>query len=254
MSTTERHILTTHADRVLTIEISRRAKKNAISGDMYRALTVALTRASTDPDIGAVFLRGQSDLFSAGIDIAELAASPVRQNGAGHHFLLALSSFTKPIVAAVGGVAIGVGCTLLLHCDLVLAGASARFRLPFVTMGLCPEAGSSLLLPQMAGQRLAAELMLLGDYFDAETAVRAGIVNRMVEDDVLIEQGAALALRLAHRPADAMQTTKALLKRSSGRSVLAAIAEEYPQFERLLASDEARGIARAFTSRMERDR
>ncbi len=234
------HVLATHADGVLTIEIARRDKKNAISADMYRAMSGALTGASTDPMSARCSSVGQADLFSAGIDLAQLAGTPGRQNGAGHDFLRALSSFNKPIVASVGGVAIGIGCTMLLHCDLVIAAESARFRLPFVNLGLCPEAGSSLLLPQMAGHRLAAELMLFGDFFDASTAYRAGIVNRVVADDVVIEEGAALALRLARQPADAVQTTKALLRRPMARTVSEAINEEYPHFERLLLSGEVR--------------
>lgn len=241
--------MATRADRVFTIELSRREKKNAITVDMYRGLSDALDEARADEAVGAVYLRGQADLFTAGNDLGDFLTPRAREEGAGHRFLHTIASFPKPIVAAVGGPAIGIGTTMLLHCDLVVASENARFQLPFVSLGLCPEAGSSLLLPQMAGPRLAAELMLLGEFFDAEMALRAGIVNHVVPVAALLEHGGSLAQRLAGQPADALVTTKALLKRPMGRSILDAIEEEYPHFERLLASDTARTIFRSFLER-----
>ena len=240
------HIITTTADRVLTIEISRREKKNAITVEMYHALSDALDQARTDDDVGAVCLHGQADLFTAGNDLADFLVPNARKDGKGHRFLETISSFPKPIVAAVGGPAIGIGCTMLMHCDLVVASDTARFQLPFVKLGLCPEAASSMLLPQMAGPRLAAELMLLGDFFNAETAQRAGIVNYIVPAAGVIEAGGSLAARLAHEPMDALITTKALLKRPLGRPISEALADEYAQFERLLASDTTRTILQSF--------
>jgi enoyl-CoA hydratase/carnithine racemase len=240
------HILTARADGVVTIELSRREKKNAITTAMYRGMSDALDEASRDPDARTVLLRGQEDLFTAGNDVGDFLHGTAREEAQGHRFLVAISSFPKPIVAAVGGLAIGIGTTMLMHCDLVLAAEDARFQLPFVNLGLCPEAGSSMLLPQMAGHRLAAELMLLGDSFDARTAQRADIVNHVVAADALMGHATALAERLAQQPADALATTKALLRRPLGRTVREVIEEEYPHFERLLQGDEARAIFRAF--------
>lgn len=246
---TSPHVLTSAADGVVTIELSRREKKNAITTAMYRGMSDALDAAAGDPEVRAVLLRGQADLFTAGNDLGDFLNGTAREEAQGHRFLVTISSFSKPIVAAVGGLAIGIGTTMLMHCDLVIAAAETRFQLPFVNLGLCPEAGSSMLLPQMAGHRLAAELMLLGDYFDARTAQHAGIVNHVVSADTLLDVATRLAERLARQPAGALATTKTLLKRPMGRSVREAIEEEYPHFERLLQSDEARTIFRAFVER-----
>jgi enoyl-CoA hydratase/carnithine racemase len=246
---TASHILTSRDDGVYTIELSRREKKNAITTAMYRGMSDALDEAAADPTVRAVLLRGQEDLFTSGNDVGDFLHGDARAERQGHRFLMTISSFPKAIVAAVGGPAVGIGTTMLMHCDLVIASETARFQLPFVSLGLCPEAGSSMLLPQMAGPRLAAELLLLGDFFDAPTAQRAGIVNHVVAADALLAEAGALARRLARQPSDALVTTKALLKRSLGRTVRDAIEDEYPHFERLLQSDEARTIFTAFLAR-----
>ena len=239
-------IRTAIADGVYSIELSRRDKRNAITTEMYRGMSDALDEASATPHARAVLLHGQEDLFTAGNDLGDFLDPDARAAGEGHRFLRTISSCSKPIVAAVGGPAVGIGTTMLMHCDLVVATDTARFQLPFVALGLCPEAGSSMLLPQMAGLRLATELLLLGDFFDAATAQRAGLVNHVAPPAVLLTHARALALRLARQPADALVTTKALLKRPLGRPVHEVIEEEYPHFERLLASDEARAVFRAF--------
>lgn len=240
------NILTAKADGVYTIELTRREKKNAITLAMYRGMSDALEEAARDSEVRAVLLRGQADLFTAGNDVGDFLNGASRAEREGPRFLYTLSQFSKPIVAAVGGLAIGIGTTMLMHCDLVIAAEDTRFQLPFVPLGLCPEAGSSLLLPQMAGHRLAAELLLLGDYFDAPTAQRAGIVNRVVPGDAVLSLATATAERLAKQPRDALMTTKALLKRPLGRTVREAIDEELPHFDRLLQGEEARAIFRAF--------
>lgn len=239
-------IRTALADGVYTIELSRRDKRNAITTQMYRGMSDALEEAAATSQARAVLLCGQEDLFTAGNDLGDFLNPGAREAGEGHRFLVTISSFEKPIVAAVGGPAVGIGTTMLMHCDVVVATDAARFQLPFVALGLCPEAGSSMLLPQMAGLRLAAELLLLGDFFDAQTALRAGLVNHVVPPGALLTHALGLAQRLARQPADALVTTKALLKRPLGRPVRDVIEEEYPHFERLLGSDEARAIFRAF--------
>ncbi len=243
------HIRVVQRGPILDVEFARREKKNAITAAMYAALTKAFTDAGVDDRVSVVLLHGQADLFTSGNDLADFRTPDARKEGHGHHFLHAIASCQKPIVAAVGGAAIGIGTTMLMHCDLVIASDEARFRLPFVPLGISPEAGSSMLLPLLAGPRLAAELMLLGDFFNAETARQAGIVNRVVPAAELLEVAQGFAERLAAQPAQALQTTKMLLKRPAGRTAIEAIEEERPHFERLLHAPEAQAIFRAFFER-----
>lgn len=233
------HIRLALADGVLAIELHRPARRNALTQGMYAALADAFDAASARDDVGAVLLHGQPDCFTAGNDLDDFTATGARRERAGHRFLHAIAGCAAPIVAAVGGAAVGVGATLLLHCDFVLAAHSARFRLPFVPLGLCPEGGSSMLLPQRAGMRLAAQLLYLGDPFDAATAVRAGVATAVVPEGALLDEARALALRLAAQPREALRATKALLQAPLGRTAIQAIEDEYPTFERLLASPDA---------------
>lgn len=246
---TDSHLQVQRDAGVVTIEFSHREKKNAITKGMYAGMADALHDAAVDDDVCVAIVQGQPDLFTAGNDLRDFLAPDESGDRPVLRFLRALATFPKPLVAAVGGPAIGIGTTLLMHCDFVLATADARFHLPFVPLGLCPEAGSSLLLPQMAGHRLAARLLMLGDPFDAVVARDAGIVTTIVDADSLLAEARALANRLVRLPQDAVRTTKGLLRRSVGRSPLEAIEDEYPEFVRLLASDEARQIMRAFLSK-----
>lgn len=246
---TDPHILVHRDGGIVTVEFSRREKKNAITNAMYAAMADALHDAAIDDGVCVVLLQGQPDLFTSGNDLRDFLAPADAGDRPVHRFLRTIAAYPKPIVAAVGGPAIGIGTTMLMHCDFVLATSDARFHLPFVPLGLCPEAGSSLLLPQMAGHRLAARLLMLGDPFDAVVARDAGIVTSIVDSASLLDEARALANRLARLPQDALRTTKALLKRSLGRSTLEAIEDELPEFARLLGTDEARGIMRAFLSR-----
>jgi enoyl-CoA hydratase/carnithine racemase len=243
------HIQVTADARVLAIEFARREKKNAITTEMYVALAEALARATRDAEIACVLLLGQTDLFTAGNDVGDFLSAEARVGRAGHAFLHAIATFPKPIVAAVGGPAIGIGTTMLMHCDVVIAADNARFQLPFVKLGLCPEAGSSLLLPQMAGHRVAADLLLLGEPFDSTRAREAGIVTTVVAESELLAHARSIAEQLAHLPADALVTTKALLKRPWNRSAIEAIEEEYPHFERLIRSPEARAAFQSFLAK-----
>jgi enoyl-CoA hydratase/carnithine racemase len=249
------HIRLALADGVLDVELHRPARRNAITQGMYAALADAFDTASARDDVGAVLLRGQADCFTAGNDLDDFTTAGTRRERAGHRFLHAIAGCAVPIVAAVGGPAIGVGATMLLHCDFVLAAHRARFQLPFVPLGLCPEGGSSMLLPQRAGMRLAAELLYLGDPFDAATAVRAGIATAVVPEGALLEEARALAGRLARQPREALRATKALLQGTLGRTAVQAIEDEYPTFERLLASPEAQAriAARRAAKGAERD-
>ena len=243
------NILVTDSDGVVTIEISRRDKKNAITGDMYRAMSAALFHAREQHHVRVVLIRGQSDLFTAGNDLGDFLHRKANDPSAAIPFLHLLSAFEKPLVAAVAGNAVGIGTTLLLHCDLVYAADNTKFQLPFVNLALCPEAGSSLLLPRVAGYQRAAELLLLGEPFDAATAQEAGFVNRVVAADHLMETAMATARKLAALPASSLAVTKALMKRPPERSAIEAIDEEVIFFSDLVAAPASKEIIGAFLAR-----
>ena len=240
------NILVSDSDGIVTIEISRRDKKNAIAADMYRAMSQALCHAREQHHVRVVLLRGQSDLFTAGNDLADFLRRKAGDPSPAIPVLHLLATYEKPLVAAVAGDAVGIGTTLLLHCDLVYAADNALFQLPFVNLALCPEAGSSLLLPRLAGHQRAAELLLLGEPFDAATACSAGFVNRVVAAAALFDTAMAAARKLAALPAQSLAVTKALMKRPSDRTALEAIDEEAIYFAELVAAPAAKEIFSAF--------
>lgn len=231
--------------------IHRPDKKNALTLPMYAALTTALNEASGDAVIRAVVLTGSGDSFSSGNDVADfLAAPPTGEDSPVFQFLAALRQFEKPLVAAVNGLAVGIGVTMLLHCDLVYARAEAALAMPFVNLGLCPEGGSSLLLPRLIGYPRAAELLLLGEPFSAEQALEWGLINGIGADaDATLELALSKARRLARQPAAAVRMAKRLLKRNETESVRETIALEGRYFIELLNSPEAVAALRAFMER-----
>ena len=195
-------ILTGIDDDILTITFNRAAKKNAITAAMYQALADALHAGENDPAVRVMLIVGQPEIFTAGNDLDDfLHAPPHGGDSPVFRFLHIISTAQKPIVAVVRGAAVGVGTTLLLHCDLVYAGRSARFSLPFVQLGLCPEAASSLLLPQLIGYRQAAAKLLLGEPFGADEALAIGFVNEVLDDDVVLAHAEKQA-RKPRRAAD----------------------------------------------------
>lgn len=223
---------------ILEIRLHRPEKKNALTRAMFAAMAHALTRAEADPAIRAVIISGSPDAFTAGADLREfLEVPPLEPESPVHQFLRALSTAEKPLLAAVSGLAVGVGTTLLLHCDLVVAGRGARFSLPFVDLALVPEAASSLLLPLLVGHRLAFEHLVLCEPFDAETALRYGLANRVVDDADVEETARALARRVAEKPAEAVRLSKRLLLRGSP-SVSDRLIEEFRAFAAQLKSPE----------------
>ena len=242
----DKNILLKIEDKILTIEISRRDKKNALTRNMYGELANALTEASSSRDISCVVLCGQSDLFTSGNDVKDFLNRNINEEPAAIKFLKIISTFKKPIIAAIGGDAIGIGTTMLMHCDFVIASDKARFQLPFVNLGLCPEAASSYLLQQLAGSRLATELLMLGDFFDVQTAIRAGIVNYSCMESALFDEAAKLAKKLIKKPTDALQTTKSLLKKNHDSNVIKVMNDEFLEFNRLLLSPAAKEIFAAF--------
>ena len=244
-------ILMEYRDEVMLIRIHRPDRKNALTQSMYTALTAALAAATADAKVRVVVLTGSGDSFTSGNDIADfLAAPPTGEESPVFQFLAALRQFEKPLIAAVTGMAVGIGVTLLLHCDLVYARAGARMQLPFVNLGLCPEAGSSLLLPRLIGYPRAVELLLLGEPFSAEQALDWGLINAISADaDATLEQALATAQRLARQPAAAVHLTKWLLKRGEAAAVQKTIALEGRYFTERLHAPEAVAALQAFAGR-----
>lgn len=243
-------LLSHEREGILVLTIQRPEKRNALSVELYSALCAALAAAEADDGVRVVVLQGSGGSFTSGNDLGDfLKSPPTGDDSPVLRFLQAISTFPKPLVAAVCGAAVGIGTTLLLHCDLVCASPSARFELPFVKLGLCPEAGASLLLPRLVGHQQAAELLLLGDTFDAERAMSLGLVNRLVAEDELFDCALALARQLAQQPPAAVRLTKALLKRHAAADLAATIREEGEHFVRRLASPEARQALTAFFAR-----
>jgi enoyl-CoA hydratase/carnithine racemase len=232
------HIVTEHHGRVLTIRMTRAEKKNALTIDMYRAMANAIAAAVADPGVRALRLSGTDSVFTSGNDLGDFAGSPpAGMDSPVFLFLHQLSQCPKPIVAAVNGLAIGIGTTMLLHCDLIVADPSARFSLPFINLGLVPEAASSLLLPRMLGHAKASELLLLGDMFDASAAERFGIVNRISAVGAADADALQWAELLAAKAPDAMRKSKALLK-SQSQGVQERMMEEGSDFAAQLRSSE----------------
>jgi enoyl-CoA hydratase/carnithine racemase len=242
-------VLVSCAEGVCEVRFNRPEKRNAITFAMYEALVRALHEAQADQAVRVVLLSGEGAGFSAGNDLQDFLSGP--QFTPAHpvmELLRALATFGKPLLAAVHGQTVGIGVTMLLHCDLVIATRSTQLSMPFVALGLVPEAGSSLLLPRLIGQQRAAELLLLGKPIDALTAQTLGIVNRVVEDDALAAEARALARALAQQPTGALTATRRLL-RGDPAQLLARIEEEARVFGAQLQSEEFRERIRAFLAR-----
>lgn len=232
------------ADGILSIRFSRPDKKNAITGVMYLAMAEALL--SIDASIRAVLFSGEGDSFSAGNDLKDFLSSPPEDdNHPTIHFIRAVPKVPVPMVAAVQGSAVGIGTTLLLHCDLVVAASNAVFALPFTKLGLVPEAGSSLLLPQLMGYQRAASMLLLGEPINAAQAERFGLVTHLVEPDQLEPTTQKVIGKLRALPAASLRATKALMKTHAARTS-ARIDEELEVFKERLKSPELKEAATAF--------
>ena len=238
----------THVERgVMTLTLNRLDRKNALTSAMYGAIADALTAAQADPAVRVLVVQGHETVFSAGNDIGDFLNRP---HGAGEspafRFLRAIATFPKPLVAAVCGPAVGVGTTMLFHCDLVYAGDNAAFSMPFVNLGLCPEAAASLLVPQMLGYHRAAEALLLGEPFMAEAALEVGLVNRIVPPTEANALAQATAQKLAAKPPAALIETKRLMRQGQQQLVLQRMEEELGSFSRLLGEPAAREAFGAF--------
>ena len=234
---------------VLDILMNRPAKKNALTGAMYQAMIAGLEQAEGDAAIAAVILRGAGGVFSAGNDIADFAAAVQSgQDLAAGDFIRRIATFSKPLVAAVEGLAVGVGTTMLLHCDLVYVAPNARFSLPFVDLGLLPEAGSSLLLPRRAGMARASAWLLLGEAFSAEEALAAGIANAIVPVESLNEFARKKAVALAAKPRAALLQARRFL-RGDQDEIMARIEDEMKAFQAALQTPQAMAALTAFLNK-----
>ncbi|QNP49944.1 enoyl-CoA hydratase [Diaphorobacter aerolatus] len=247
MSTPEQDILVHQEQGVTTITFNRVSKKNSLTATMYAQLADALETAARDAAVRVVVFQGDVAVFSAGNDIGDfLKNPPAGRDAPVFRFLRQIATFPKPLLAAVCGPAVGVGTTMLFHCDLVYAGDNAAFSMPFVNLGLCPEAGSSLLVPQMLGYHRAAEALLLGEPFMAEAALEVGLVNRVVPPTECNMVAQMQARKLAAKSLASLIETKRLLKKSNADELLARIDEEATSFGRMLGEPAAKEAFTAF--------
>jgi enoyl-CoA hydratase/carnithine racemase len=238
-------VIVRREDAVLRVVMNRPEKKNALDSEMYEAMIGALTQADADASLKAILIQGAGDAFTAGNDLDDFRRLPLNEDFPALRFVRALASCDTPIVAAVHGDAVGVGTTLVFHCDLAYTAPNTRFKMPFVDLGLVPEAASSLLVPERVGLAKASQYLLLCESFDAEEAWRLGVVNAVVPEGDLDGVALDAACRLAQKPADALKSARRLL-RGDRASVLACIEEEGALFAKALASPSVRARLEAF--------
>lgn len=238
---------------ILVLRMDRPEKKNALTARMYAVMADAIEGAATDGSVQVILITGAEGVFTAGNDLGDFLANPPRtEDSPVNRFISSLLRTDVPIVAAVDGIAVGIGTTLLLHCELVFASERARFSLPFINLGLVPEAGSSMLLAEACGYRKAAELLLLGEPFDAGQAVDYGIVSRTCPTENLMETALAAARKLASKPRAALRASKRLMRRPTeplGQRVRA----ESELFTRSLESEAAKEALTAFLEKRPAD-
>ena len=240
-------IITELADGILRVELNRPDKKNAMTGAMYDRLAEILDEADQDDGVRVVLWHGAGDSFTAGNDIQDFLQNPPGEGGSPQGRLTdAFIRFTKPLVAAVHGVAVGGGTTMLTHCDIVYAADDARFQIPFVDLALVPEFGSSFSIPARVGYQRAAELFLLGERFTAQHAAELGLVTRVVPDAELLATARATAAKLAVKPAGALRASKRLLKGAWFAPVRDAVENEAQEFTARVRGEEAREAFSAF--------
>jgi enoyl-CoA hydratase/carnithine racemase len=241
-------ILNTVSQGILTLSLNRPGKMNALTREMYAGLTKGLNDAAGDFGIRAVVLTSQGDHFTAGNDITDFMNNPPSSESSEvSQFLSALLNFPKPLLAAVKGNAVGVGTTMLLHCDVVVAAPSANFSMPFASLGLVPEAGSSFLFPQLVGYQRAAKIFFTGESFGAEAALAMGLIAEIDSDAAAAVM--RLALHIADQPPQAIINTKALLKARQHDAVAAVMKAEFEIFAMALQSDEAMQAFMKFMSK-----
>ncbi|MBR8257225.1 enoyl-CoA hydratase [Burkholderia ambifaria] len=239
-------IISSVDSRVLTITLNRIEKKNSLTSEMYRLIGAVLNDAKSDPAIRVVVIRGTDSVFCAGNDVGELLSASADDDFPAFDFLRELHVFPKPVIAGVCGAAIGIGATILMHCDLIFAGDNARFIMPFVNLGICPEAASSMLLPRLTGYQRAAEILLTGAPFDAERALSIGLVNKIFPPSAVLPHVDTLARELARKPARALMETKRLMKMGDGSNVEQRMVDEFDTLVKLLKGGAAQEAIAAF--------
>lgn len=248
------HVLISTRGPVTTLQLNRPEKRNALTAAMYQALADGLSAAEADPAVRVVVIRGTEGCFTGGNDLLDFMQNPpTSEHSSVGQFLRAIATFAKPLVAIADGVAIGVGTTLLLHCDLVFLGAGARLKLPFVNLGLCPEAASSVLLPRLVGTAKASELLLLGREFGAAEAVHMGLANAKFESAHLVEGAMEIVHQLAAQPPEAVRVSKALIRGRDRALIAEVMRAEFEQFAARLVSPEAAEAFQAFTEKRKPD-
>ena len=247
-------ITTSKTNGIFTIEFNRPEKKNAITAAMYQTMAYALKQAGADNDVRVILFCGKPEIFTAGNDLEDFLKNPPGDNNSPvYQFMAALLGTAKPVVAAVSGAAVGIGTTMLLHCDLVYAADNAKFSMPFSQLGLCPEFSSSLILPQLAGYQRAAEKLMLGEPFLAEEARDMGLVNKILPLADLLPFALAQAAKLTALPASSIRATKRLMKGSQTAAVEARMAEEGKFFGEMLTAPEAKEAFTAFFEKRKPD-
>ena len=247
-------ILVSRDGAILAIEFNRPQRRNAITAQMYTLMADALEQAEADASVRVVLIHGQADAFTAGNDLEDfMRRPPIAEDTPVFRFLRVMSGARKPIVAAVNGAAVGIGTTLLLHCDLVYAGDNARFQLPFVALGVVPEFASSYLLPLVAGYQRAAELLLLGEPFGADKAREAGFVNAVLPPGETLERARDSARRLAALPAKSVRLAKELMKAPHREAVQSQLRAEGAHFREMLQEPAAREALSAFLEKRKPD-
>ena len=240
--------------RIRKIVLNRPEKKNALDLEMYNALADAMLAANDDEDVRVIYITGTADSLCSGNDIQDfLKSPPTGENSPVFRFIQAIVHAEKPIVAAVNGLAVGIGTTMLLHCDLVYASDQARFQVPFVNIGICPEAGSTFLLPLLVGYQKAAEWLFLGGMFDANAAREAGIVTAVVPAAELEQVAMKAAARVAAQPPNSVKVTKGLLRTGLKDAMMAAVDRENRNFVPMLDLPEAQEALNAFLEKRKPD-
>ena len=247
-------ILTSKENGILTITFNRPDKKNAITAAMYQTMADALKDAENNVEVRAILITGKPEIFTAGNDLDDFLQNPPQSTKSPvYQFIQNLSHANKPVVAAVSGSAVGIGTTLLLHCDFVYAADNARFSMPFAKLGLCPECASSILLPQIAGYQRAAEKLLLGEAFSAQEACAMGFVNKVLPPAEVLAYAQAQAAKLVALPASSLWATKRLMKGKQIAAIDAKIKEESVLFGEMLVSKEAKEAFNAFFEKRKPD-
>lgn len=236
-------------NQVLVLTIDRQAQKNAINQQMYTELADQIQNADSDPKVKSIVLTGKGEMFTAGNDVNDFLKLDDSEQSTALHFLDAISTNKTPLIAAVNGPAIGIGLTLLLHCDLVFCARAATFTAPFAKLGLVPEAASSLLLPIAVGKAMANDILLAGRKLNSEEALRCGLVSRVYEDDTLFENTLEVAMQITNMLPDAVMKTKRLVDAVWEEKIKNKMQEEFIDFSAQLQSSDFKQSMQMFLNK-----